>query len=690
MAYVKNINTGEEKQVPELNQNLADQGYVPITPESLAKASPLKIAAVEQPSVYDISKLDVTIPKLEMTAPEQEASGLTSRIAELNKSLIGEEAYRTDQESAYDIAGKTQTYNDLASQIKTLQNEDADLQNQYNYTVPNKMQNWAEGKGVTAGGLAPLSASELRKVQIKRGDIASRALTTSSLLEAAKGNLATAQTLVDRAVAAKYSPVKAEIDALTKNLQLIINSPEYSLADKNRAQVQLEAQASRKSALEAQESAESEIKGYAIEAAKNGADALTLQKIQNAQTPEEALQLAGKYLATEVNLKQKELEQKIQQQAFENNVALENLELDKAKFASDQEYQDAQLELAYMKLQEGDSLSISDKIALKKNGYSLGENGELIKTDMTEAELKQQQSKEMAKTEAQNKLTILKELLSDTKGVDAAVGPNAIARSKTLNPISSFITSKTQNFVSKTQQLISQETLNTLLNLKKGGGTLGALSDQERLMLQNAASAIGGWAIYKDGKVVGYDVSEKLFKDELTKMQALAEKALNEASSYNSLDSFLDDASDEQLNALDTLKQNYPDITDNELLELINEQSFSMVGGDTNKAVSVSNGVKEGQCGRFVNKYTGLGLGDSYQSKIAKMDKTITKPEPGMVFVMPYKNTGHTGFIQSVNNDGTVTVKDSNWGLDEKVQTHKIPISKITGLRRINTNKNIA
>jgi hypothetical protein len=67
---------------------------------------------------------------------------------------------------------------------------------------------------------------------------------------------------------------------------------------------------------------------------------------------------------------------------------------------------------------------------------------------------------------------------------------------------------------------------------------------------------------------------------------------------------------------------------------------------------------------------------------MAKMDSSITEPQPGMVFVMPYKNTGHTGFIVDVN-DGMATVKDSNYSLDEKVRTHQIPVSKITGLRRV-------
>ena len=128
-----------------------------------------------------------------------------------------------------------------------------------------------------------------------------------------------------------------------------------------------------------------------------------------------------------------------------------------------------------------------------------------------------------------------------------------------------------------------------------------------------------------------------------------------------------------------------PNLSDDEILQIL-DPDFNGVGGDTNKAVSkaitVPDGKEGGQCGRFVNKYTGLNLGDSYKSKISKMDASITKPKPGMVFVIPYGNTGHTGFIVDIEGDQAV-VKDSNYSLDEKVKTHKIPISKITGLRRV-------
>lgn len=112
-------------------------------------------------------------------------------------------------------------------------------------------------------------------------------------------------------------------------------------------------------------------------------------------------------------------------------------------------------------------------------------------------------------------------------------------------------------------------------------------------------------------------------------------------------------------------------------------QDFNGVGGDTNKATlnvlsKEKEGLSGGQCGRFVNKIAGLGVGDSYDSKMAKMDKSIKTPKAGMAFLMPYKETGHCGFITSIKN-GIATVKDSNWSLDKKIKTHTIPINKMTG-----------
>jgi len=128
------------------------------------------------------------------------------------------------------------------------------------------------------------------------------------------------------------------------------------------------------------------------------------------------------------------------------------------------------------------------------------------------------------------------------KGMTGTVGAYGISR---WTPFTADKADK-QDFIAGVEQLIDQKTLDTLIELKKAGGTLGALSDQERIMLKNAASKIGNWAIAdKNGKVTGYAISEKYFKAELETIKALAQKAISEATG-----SLLDDEEDGSIDEL--------------------------------------------------------------------------------------------------------------------------------------------
>lgn len=128
---------------------------------------------------------------------------------------------------------------------------------------------------------------------------------------------------------------------------------------------------------------------------------------------------------------------------------------------------------------------------------------------------------------------------------------------------------------------------------------------------------------------------------------------------------------------------------------LTSEQSFNTVSTDTNKGAetldkvfSFDMGDKGGQCGHFVNQIAGTRMGDSIKSKLAYVNvPKTTAPIPGDIFVMPYRATGHTGFVigSTPKSDGTfdVRVRDSNWGLDEKVKEHVINSSKLSGYARL-------
>ena len=115
--------------------------------------------------------------------------------------------------------------------------------------------------------------------------------------------------------------------------------------------------------------------------------------------------------------------------------------------------------------------------------------------------------------------------LATHEGLKKAVGAYKFARWTPLKIDKADV----RDFVGTVEQLTAKDTLQTLINLKKAGGTLGALSQTELVMLQNAATKINSWAFEKDGKVIGYDISEKMFLKEINTLKTITTRALEQA-----------------------------------------------------------------------------------------------------------------------------------------------------------------
>ena len=112
--------------------------------------------------------------------------------------------------------------------------------------------------------------------------------------------------------------------------------------------------------------------------------------------------------------------------------------------------------------------------------------------------------------------------------LDMGVGPNAMARKRKfwfqgIEHSIDYFTGGTADFVASTQQLMDTLSLDKLIAAKSKGATFGALSDTEMDILRSSATKIGNWRILdKNEKVIGYEISEKLFKAELEKIQYYA------------------------------------------------------------------------------------------------------------------------------------------------------------------------
>jgi hypothetical protein len=268
------------------DQNAINAAYSPISVSTAnSQQTPLNIATPGTPSLYNVASL----PALAPTQPEQDAQNTTNDLEQLNEQIAGKAAFTTKQYQDLGYAVSTDANGNITANDPALQDLNTQLTTLQNnaQAIPLQEQNNAQGRGVTAGGLAPLQSADLRNNAIQ-------ALTISSLMSARQGKLATAQMMVNNAVTQKYGPIEAEIAAKQQNLQLIENSPAYSLADKNRAQAQQQALSIQQAQLDAAKTnyvnTQNEVLKYAPIATPQA-----LQALQMAQSPAQVAQIASMF-----------------------------------------------------------------------------------------------------------------------------------------------------------------------------------------------------------------------------------------------------------------------------------------------------------------------------------------------------------------------------------------------------------
>lgn len=269
-----------------------DYAAAPVTTSTLQAPQATGFIPPEPTVTYPVASLPTPQPQMTDAAPltptQQSAQDLVTQLEALNMSTVGRSAYQTEQETKFGVDKSQQAINDLAAQLIGIKNEAA--------AIPLQLMQGASERGVTTGLLGAQENSRLRTNAIA-------ALGVSTLLAAAQGQLANAQMLANKAVAQKYDPIQEQINALTNNLNLIMNSPQYSAEEKARAAEQLRVQEQRQYELDRARAREQEIHNIAVQSAGNMTNfrptsqfptvSVALQAIQSAPDPVTAAQIAA-------------------------------------------------------------------------------------------------------------------------------------------------------------------------------------------------------------------------------------------------------------------------------------------------------------------------------------------------------------------------------------------------------------
>jgi len=623
---------------------------ITITPENLKEEEdPLK--TVNLPQEEDLTgtingAIDYTKNLADannaQSSEEQATSNTQRSITDLMNTISGKEA---DTQTANEESG----LNAATKQLSML-NAQASSLNREAQAIPIQTQQKASQRLMTDAGAAPITAAAQRTNALK-------ALSIAQQSDVATANWTAAKDKAKQMIDIKYAPMEARLEALQQ--QYTFNKDNLERIDKKQADALAASIKQQETTLDNQKEKEDSINSIALEATKNKAPASVINAISNAKTIGEALAMSSGFMSDALE-EQLKLAQINKYKTDQENIE-KQFEIDKYKFG-----EELALKNRTMALDELEAFSIGNDDNIGKTVEQDGQNY-LWNTETQNYDIKvggdgNVSEKDVETINALKEKSTLIGIIQTDPNLSNISGTGAKA---TLGFQYQAIKGNTQDSISRIEQIINKETLDTLINLKAKGGTLGALSEKEADMLRSAATSIGNARVKdKSGSVIGYNLSEKELRNQLQLLKNNTNRMM--------------------LNAVGTSDDNF-DREFGDSSESQNLWDFNNGSSGTptaTKTLSLKSGEKGGQCGRFVNNITGLGLGDSYMSKMTKMDKTIKEPEAGMVFVMPYKDTGHTGIILSVK-DGIATVKDSNWSLDEKVKVHDIPVSKMTGFKRI-------
>lgn len=211
------------------------------------------------------------------TAPlESERGGLASQLKDALAKLVPKGQAQLNQLENYGFSANVKQLQQLLPQIAQAQ---AAL---------------TQGLVNTEGKVIPMQSLVGEKANLQAQGIAKVGALTS-IAQALQGNIALAQDTAKTVVDLQFAPIQQEIDNL--KTQLDLNSQDLTRADAKKAEQLKIYLDERTRLLDEEKQNRLSVLGLAQTAAQNGADTLTLNQILDAQSPQEAIKLAGSFLS---------------------------------------------------------------------------------------------------------------------------------------------------------------------------------------------------------------------------------------------------------------------------------------------------------------------------------------------------------------------------------------------------------
>lgn len=231
---------------------------------------------------------------LGQTTPEQKnVTNIQGKITEDMSKLGG-------QSADYQAELEKQGVPTMTNQLKELNLKAAQLQGELEQfdVQTQQLSSNIEGQSISTGLIRGQQAQLQKQRDLTRMGKAAELAATTSLAQAYQGNITLSQQLAQQAIDLKYKPIQNELDTLKTQLGFATDA--MNTSDTKRANIITQLINLKQADIDEQKATDSKIQDLIISAAGNGAPLNVVTAMRGAKTPEEAAQIAGQYLTTNV------------------------------------------------------------------------------------------------------------------------------------------------------------------------------------------------------------------------------------------------------------------------------------------------------------------------------------------------------------------------------------------------------